>query len=543
MADVFEHAFAQAPIGIAMVGLTGTLLYANDALCRMTGRAADAILARSFRDLCDPRDADIDAPQLTALRDGVVPGYQVEKRFRHADGHDLWVLLHVSIVRDREHKPLYFIVHVQEISDRKAFEDRLERLADYDHLTGLLNGRRFDQALAQEIKAAARYGDGAVLLLDLDHFKTVNDRLGHQAGDELLRTAALSLRQRTRETDVLARLGGDEFAIILRQVDTHQAEHVAEGLVHALRQRPGMLADEQISVTASVGVAMIDGLTAAEILAAADMAMYAAKEAGGDQFVLYRPTGAAAAHPSRLSDAESIRRAIAQGRFELYGQPLLDLAHEEINRYELLARLRTAEGELLPPSAFLGVAARFGMSAAVDAWVVRQAAALVALQRARGRAIALHVNVAVHSMSRQMVAAIDEAIAEFDIDPRSLVFEVTEAAVAGHVEQARAFVDDVRRRGCRIALDNFGTALGGFQCLKQFEVDFLKIHGEIAGGAAAVDMLVVDAIVGIARGLGTHTVAELVADQDALRRLRRSGVDFAQGFQVGAPKPVAEVLG
>src|SRR6185503_5335243 len=168
---------------------------------------------------------------------------------------------------------------------------RLEHLVDHDFLTALFNGRRFEQALAQETKSAARYGGGgAVLLLDLDNFKDVNDRFGHKAGDDLLKTVAAALRGRIRETDILARLGGDEFGIILPQVDVHQAEVVAEGVVKALRRQTAIMAEQQIPVTASVGVAMFDNLTTVEILAAADIAMYEAKEAGRNRFALYRPS-------------------------------------------------------------------------------------------------------------------------------------------------------------------------------------------------------------------------------------------------------------
>ena len=227
--------------------------------------------------------------EVQALLDGDLTSYQIEKRYVHASGHSLWVLLTVSIVHDNQGQPLYLISQLQDISERKELEQRLEYLVDHDFLTALFNRRHFEQALAQETKLAARYGGGgAVLLLDLDHFKDVNDRFGHKAGDDLLKTVAAALRERIRETDILARLGGDEFGIILPQADEAQTLVVADEVVKAMRRQTAMLAEQVIPVTASVGVVLFDHLTDIELLACADLAMYEAKESGRNGFSLYR---------------------------------------------------------------------------------------------------------------------------------------------------------------------------------------------------------------------------------------------------------------
>jgi diguanylate cyclase (GGDEF)-like protein/PAS domain S-box-containing protein len=309
MRSALETAFTQAPIGMTLVDIAGRLLRVNDALCRITGYTAAQLCARSFHDLSDPHDVDVDAAQHLDLLDGRIATYQVEKRYRHACGHSVWVLLSVSLVRDDEARPRHVIAQVQDISERKELERRLEYLVDHDFVTALFNGRHFEAALAQETKSAARYGGGgAVLLLDLDHFKAVNDQFGHKAGDDLLRTVAAALRSRLRGTDVLARLGGDEFGIILPQADAHQAEIVADGIVTGLRSHAGMQADHEIPVTVSVGIALFDGLSNSEILAAADLAMYEAKKAGRDQFAVYRSPADAEPRESssRLAEARSL---------------------------------------------------------------------------------------------------------------------------------------------------------------------------------------------------------------------------------------------
>jgi diguanylate cyclase (GGDEF)-like protein/PAS domain S-box-containing protein len=548
MRSAFENAFTHAPIGMALVDMAGRLLRVNDALCRILGYTAEEVCGRLFRDLSNPPDADVDALQIVELLDGHIQKYQIEKRYRHAWGHLIWVLLSVSLVRDEQGRPLHLIAQVQDISERKELEGRLEHLVDHDFLTALYNGRRFEQALAQETKSAARYGGGggAVLLLDLDHFKAVNDQFGHKAGDDLLKTVAAALRGRIRETDVLARLGGDEFGIILPQADAHQAEVVAEGIVKALRRQTAMLAEHQIPVTASVGVALFDGLSNIEILAAADLAMYEAKEAGRDRFAVYRPLPDAPRRlSSRLVEAERIQRALTHDQLELHCQPILDLASNEISQYELLLRLRTDDGSLLPPSAFLYVAERFGTILAIDSWVVRQAATLIASEAKAGRSLTLNVNISAKSIgSPELVAVVDQALSDTHIDPACFVFELTETAAIGDIEHAKTFTTELRSRGCRFALDDFGSGFGSFYYLKHLPFDYFKIDGDFIRGFAdnAIDQLVVEAIVGIAKGMGKKTVAEFVTGQDMTDRLRDSGIDYAQGFHVGMPRPIAETF-
>jgi len=543
-----ESAFTHAPIGMALVDMAGLVLHVNDTLCRITGYTAAEVCARPFRDLSEPPDVDVDAFQIAELVAARIQMYQVEKRYRHAWGHPIWVLLSVSLVRDDEGRPLHFIAQVQDISERKVLEGHLDHLVEHDFLTALFNGRRFEQELAHETKATARYGGGgAVLLLDLDHFKAVNDQFGHKAGDDLLKTVAAALRGRLRETDVLARLGGDEFGIILHKVNTQQAEEVADGIVKALRGQTAMLAEHQIPVTASVGVALFDGLTNIEILAAADLALYEAKEAGRNRVAVYRPqSGAQPPASSRMMEAERIQCALTHDRLELHCQPILDLASNEVSQYELLVRLRTDDGRLLQPAAFLYVAERFGTILAVDSWVVRQAVALIAKQAKAGRSLTLNVNISAKSIGNpQLVAVIDRALTDARIDPACLVFELTETAAVGNIADAKKFTTELRSRGCRFALDDFGSGFGSFYYLKHLPFDYFKIDGEfIRGfGANSIDPLVVEAIVGVARGMGKKTVAEFVTDQGIMNRLRRSGIDYAQGFHIGAPRPIIETFG
>jgi len=544
----FESAFDNAPIGMALIAVDGRWLQVNDALCRITGCTGQELKATTLRAITHPDDADLDAQSLKQLLAGEIPNYQVEKRYRHAWGHYAWVLVTSSIVHDEHLNPLYIVTQVQDISERKEMAKRLEYVVDHDFLTGLLNRRHFEQELAKETERSARYGGpGAVLLIDLDNFKDVNDTFGHRAGDDVLKGVAGLLRQRLRHTDIVARIGGDEFAALLTQTDAEQAQIVADEVVKALGRETAVLADQTIRITASVGVAMFDGLTDVEVLAYADIAMYEAKETGRNRFEMYRPLkGGRERVSARLAEADRIRRALEEDRLILYCQPILDLDTNKICQYEFLLRLPDEEsGEPLPPSAFLYRAERSGLIQSIDAWVVRRAIALIAAHAREGHKLVLNVNLSGKSIGdRKLAEVVEEALAAARIDPGQLIFEFTETVAISNIEEAKAFAIRLHGLGCRFALDDFGAGFGSFYYLKSFPFDYLKIDGDYIRGLNTnpMNQLVISAIVSIARGMGKKTVAEFVADEQTARLLLKLGVDFAQGYHIGIPRPVSEVL-
>ena len=546
--DRFESGFANAPIGMALVEMNGGWLQVNDALCQIIGYPEGDLKATTLDAITHPEDIGLAADDLQRLLAGQIPSYQVEKRFRHAWGHYVWVLLTVSVVRDMHGRALHIIKQVQDITERKEGARQLEYLVDHDFLTGLYNRRWFERELAREVERASRYGTpGAVLVIDLDHFKDINDSLGHKAGDDLLKGVAGLLKQRTRQADVLARLGGDEFALLLPQTSADHAEIVADEIVKTLSRRMAASASQSVVVTASVGVAISDGLTDTELMAYADLAMYEAKEAGRNRFAVYLPAkGGRERVSARLAEAERIRRTLEEDRLLLYGQPVLDLQTNEIHSYEILVRLPgDRDGEPLLPSAFLYVAERFGLIQAVDGWVVRNAIRLIAEQARLGRQLVLSVNLSGKSISDPKLALlVEDALDETGIDPASLIFELTETAAIASFDQAKIFATRLRSRGCQFALDDFGAGFGSFYYLKNFPFDYIKIDGGFIRGVVSnpMDQLVVQAIVTIAQGLGKKTVAEFVAEPETASLLRTIGVDCVQGYYIGEPRPIIEAL-
>jgi diguanylate cyclase (GGDEF)-like protein/PAS domain S-box-containing protein len=285
----FRRVFAEAPIGLVLVELDGTMTLANLAMSTITGYTQAELASMTFQQITHPDDlpANLDLLHGAAAEGG--GSYTLEKRYRHAAGHDVWVSVHATVLRDEAGKAVNIVAHVQDINERRASNQELQRLADEDSLTGLLNRRSFERAI--EIHRQAVSGQrptGAVLMLDLDGFKQVNDRLGHGAGDKLLVSIAGALRARLRESDIVARIGGDEFGVLLPTADPDAARAVSRSVLASINHEMLVLGLDAV-VTMSIGIAVLDGAgeTAEMALIKSDMAMYAAKRAGGDQFVVY----------------------------------------------------------------------------------------------------------------------------------------------------------------------------------------------------------------------------------------------------------------
>ena len=290
---LFETAFASAPTGMALVGLDGSWLKVNGALCRIMGFSEEQMRTRTFQELTHPEDLDADLQHVEELLAGRSGGYTMEKRYIAADGSVVHALLSVSLVRDDHGCPLHFVSHVVDISERKLMEEHLRLLATHDGLTGIWNRRRFEEELARQLARSLRHGETAVVLaIDLDAFKPINDELGHEAGDQVLSAVARVIAGRLRGTDSVARLGGDEFAVLLCNTDLVHGDAVAHELTALIALTPIQAAGRHVNVRASIGVAAVDSTCAsvAEILARADQAMYAAKPTRAASAELYGPT-------------------------------------------------------------------------------------------------------------------------------------------------------------------------------------------------------------------------------------------------------------
>ncbi len=436
----------------------------------------------------------------------------------------------------------------RDISERKRIEAQLVHVANHDPLTGLFNRRRFDEELDRHLSEAQRYGlRGALLFLDLDQFKDVNDSRGHRAGDDLLTSLALLLSQRLRDTDVVARLGGDEFAVLLPHADAEQANAVAKDLLEAIRSYTFVVGGAPLGITVSLEIALFPehGLNAGELLSRADMAMYRAKEEGRNRASVFAPEGDWQAQvESRIGWHQRIREALDNDLFVLHAQPILDLATDRVSQYELLLRMVAPDGELIAPSIFLDIAERSGLIQDIDRWVVRRAIQLLGEHEAAGRELRLEVNLSGKAFAdRELLPMIQNELAAHRVNPANLVLEVTETAAIASIAEAQTFVHTLQAIGCGFALDDFGVGFSSFSQLKHLPVDYLKIDGSFVQDLAenAVDQHLVRAIVSIARGLGRKTIAEFVGDSESVRLLKAYGVDYAQGYHIAKPAPLPAI--
>ena len=425
-------------------------------------------------------------------------------------------------------------------------EAELLYLAEHDPLTGLFNRSRFEEELTRQVAYATRYGaGGAVLVIDLDHFKFVNDTLGHPAGDAVIRAVGETLRSRLRDSDVAARLGGDVFAALLARADRNQALAVANSLLDRFRTEPVVVSDQEVVVTSSIGVVPFDhdtGLGPDDLLVLGDQAMYEAKEAGRNRIAI-RNGASAESDPreTRVPIVQRIRETVQRESFLVYAQPIVNLDSQQISQRELLLRLRGRNGEVIAPGPFLAAAERFDLIKEVDRWMVGQAIEMISDARERGEELRLDVNVSAKSLGdpelmKVIVAGLDRTA----IDPASLIFEVTETAAITNPQGARRFAVELTSLGCRCALDDFGTGFGSLTHLKQLPVDFIKIDGEFVSHltTSAADQVLVRAMVEIAHGLGMEAIAEFVRDQETLDTLRGLEADYAQGYFLGRPELV-----
>jgi len=442
---------------------------------------------------------------------------------------------------------LSFIARDQ--TERKRFDDHLTFLADHDPLTSLYTRKRFVEELGREIARSHRSGvTGAVVLVDLDDFKYVNDTQGHRNGDRLLTSLAHVLRQTVRANDLLARLDGDEFAVLVTETQPSRVDFVVERLLKAVRNHFVHVGEQPIGVTASAGISFFpdQGGSAEEILARADQALDRAKRQGRDQFVVFKPDDKWQARvDSRLSGEKLIREALARGRFVLHAQPILDLRTNEVVQYELLIRMLDDQNQLIPPASFLYTAERFGLIRSIDRWVVRQAIQLITQQRALGNYVRLSVNLSGKSVGDlELTTLIEKELAEGGVEPGQLTFEITETTAITDAERSKIFAIALKQIGCRLALDDFGVGSNSMNQLKHLPVDYLKIDGSFIRDLPSnkVDQHLVRAMVEVAKALKKRTVAEFVSSAEILKVVRDSGVDFAQGFFVGKPDAIENLL-
>ncbi|NEV60630.1 EAL domain-containing protein [Thiorhodococcus minor] len=476
----------------------------------------------------------------------------LEYRIRHRDHGWRWVRDSVRLVCDAAGRPIELVGSWLDNTEAHLLSEQLKLQASLDDLTGLLNRRAFEQRLGLALASARREGfQHALCYLDLDQFKVINDTCGHIAGDSVLRQLARVLEGRIRQQDTLARLGGDEFGLLMERCSADGAIRVAEGLCKAVSDFRFVWGDKGFRVGVSVGLVMIDaevtGMNAA--LSAADNACYAAKDAGRNRIHVYTEddTELARRH-GEMQWVSRITEALEQDRFGLSFQPIMPLSGDsEGHHYELLLRMRDKCGDMVMPGAFFPAAERYHLACRLDQWVLDRAITWLSENPAHLAELTLcSINLSGHSLGDpRLLGWLVERLEAHEGLTSKLCFEVTETAAISNMYSAVNFIRALRDMGCRFALDDFGSGLSSFAYLKTLPVDFIKIDGifveDIAVNPVAYAM--VRSINEIGQVMGIKTVAEFVESDESLARVRDIGIDFAQGYGIGAPRPIEELLG
>ena len=539
----FRLAFHGAPTGMALsTAPGGVLIDVNESLVLMLGRSREDLIGRTVEEISHPDDWDRNATLLRRAADRDVDGYRMEKRYVRGDGGVVWARTWVSIMDDGEGGTLA-IAHIEDITEQRHNAERLEWAATHDGLTGLPNRFRFLERLGAYLETSEP-GSIAVLFIDIDNFKVINDSLGHDAGDQLLQSMSERLRSVVRDRDMLGRFGGDEFIVMLRDISgAYDPFDVAEQLRAEIAQ-PLVIDGAELFVTASIGITISDreGVTTTEMLRDADAAMYRAKARGRDCVEVFAP-GSHDATVLTLRTTNELRRGLERGEIVPYYQPIVQLGNGHLVGFEVLARWRHPDRGLLGPDQFLPMAEETGLIGEVGAAVLRASLAQLGQWRnstQRFNDLSVSVNVSVRQlMSSHLVDVVADALAEAGVSASALWLEITETALMADVKAATVALRELRSLGLHLAVDDFGTGYSSLTYLKRFPVEAIKVDRTFVNGLGIdqEDSTIVEAVVNLGHSLGLSVVAEGVETPLQLSRLREIGCDRGQGYLFGRPRP------
>ncbi len=541
----FRSAFENAPIGMALLSLDRRYLRVNRSLCEMLGYSGEELLARHSPEITHPEDLEISRAYVDRiLEDGDHENYDLEKRYVHAGGHVVWALLNVSLVRDSQGDPSHFVAQYQDITERKALEERLKHQAFHDPLTDLPNRALFLDRLEHTLARMGR-GEGpiAVLFLDLDNFKLVNDGFGHAVGDQLLLKVAGRLEACLRPQDTVARFGGDEFTILLEDAPgLDSAILVAKRVIEGL-QAPFVLKGREVFVTASIGIVLSSPGRenfSEDLLRDADAAMYRAKAGGKAGYEVFEPNMNVRAL-EQLELESDLRRAIEREEFVVHYQPVVELATGKVVGMEALLRWEHPERGLLYPSGFIPLTEETGLIVPIGQYVIEEVcnqARLWQEQYLRDPALVVSVNLSARQFQHPgLIQELAQALRKSGADPNGLELEITESVLMKDEEVAPARLEELKGLGIRMALDDFGTSYSSLSYLKRLPVETLKLDKSFVDGLGKdpKDKLIASATISLAQTLGLEVVAEGVETAEQLRQLRKLGCDLVQGNYFARP--------
>ncbi|HVY64796.1 MAG TPA: EAL domain-containing protein [Gammaproteobacteria bacterium] len=532
----------------------GHVDYLNPVAEQLTGwdsREARGMPIESLIKLTDEITGEaVQNPVLRCLQEGRVVALAGNVVLAARDGTAVAIQDSAAPIQDRSGQIVGAVMVFHDVSQERQLHRKLAYFASHDALTGFLNRREFEERLAAALAAVQNEPgrSGALLYMDLDQFKVVNDTCGHGAGDLLLRQLADVLRQRVPKSGALARLGGDEFAVLLPDCTMAVAGQIAEGLREAIAAFRFAWRDNSLQVGVSIGIVPVQASSESvgALMSAADVACYVAKDLGRNRIHVYEEGDAAERH-QEMQWVARINRALEEERFELFYQPIVPTVARADTwpHYELLLRMRDERGELVAPTAFIPAAERYNLMPSLDRWVISQTLETLVYRGEPGTSpytLAINLSGTTLNDARFLDFVLDELTAAA-VPPGAVCFEITETAAIANLSQVVTFMRALKARGCRFSLDDFGTGLSSLTYLKNLPVDYVKIDGQFVRNVLrdAADECVVESIARMARAFKIEAIAERVESRDVMKRLGELGVAYAQGFFVAVPQPVSEL--
>jgi diguanylate cyclase (GGDEF)-like protein/PAS domain S-box-containing protein len=544
----FRTAFEDAPIGVALVGLDRSHLRVNRAYCEMLGYSEEELLVKPHSEIIHPDDRDDSAHRIQGILDQGAEPYALERRYFHADGRVVWSLSNISLIRDSEGEPSHFVCLHEDITERKELEEQLRHQAFYDSLTDLPNRSLFLDRLDHALARAGREGGSiAVLLIDLDDFKVVNDSLGHGAGNAVLVEVAERLQASVRPGDTVGRIFGDEFAVLLEaSAGEEEACRVTERIQEGL-QAPFEVDGQEVFVRASIGVALgeTDEDQPNELLRHADLAMYEAKNAGNVRYEVYNPSMDTRL-VERMNLERDLSRAVEREEFEVHYQPKVLLETGEIIGVEALVRWRHPDGNLLSASQFILPAEETGLIDRIGLWVLKESCCQLKEWQERyptkvGLPLGLCVNLSAREIWQpDLTEKVAGILQETGLDPTCLMLEITERTAKKDAEQTIAKLRELKELGVKLAIDDFGTGYCSLLYLEHTLLDILKIdrlivHRERKGSEESDAIL--SAMISMAHSLNLGVIVEGVETEEQLAMLKEMGCEMGQGHYFAEPLP------
>ena len=553
----FHSAFTHASIGMALLAFDGRFLQANQALSALLGRSdarlRDELLAQRFQDIVQTEDRDLVDQKMGLINDHEFEGFALELRCLHRDGSAVWVSAHCSFFSEPGTSAPCLILQVQDITARRNAEEGLHHLAFHDSLTGLPNRRRFHDLLGQAVARLNETGDAhdayAVMFLDFDRFKLINDSLGHNAGDAFLVQVSQRIKDCLRPHDTVARLGGDEFAVLVHHVEHERnAVQLAERLMEAMR-RPFLVAGTELMTSASIGITFSAlGYTRAEdVLRDADTAMYKAKGAGKARYALF-DSSLHTEVANRLRLEGELRHAIDDGRLSVAYQPVFAIRDgRQLAGFEALVRWRHPQDGTISPGTFLPIAEEAGLMVKLTDFMLHCACHQLRewqLSDPAWAGLTMNVNVSGHDIAHPaFVARVTRALVEAGLKPQHLCIELTENILMSRLEGALSVLGELRRLGVQLAIDDFGTGYSSLSHLSTLPIDCLKIDRSFVSRLehGSNEAAVVKSILLLGHSLGKAVVAEGIETEEQLLQLQEMGCDLGQGYLLARPQAAADV--